>query len=86
MVVEFEYSSGFQIWQQWMMVFKQEAALVVAANGDAGNPRMEDVNSVRNWIRRVDELVEVRTPVLPSVLRARNTFAEAIEDRYGLSL
>jgi hypothetical protein len=80
-VVEFEDSRGFQIWQQSMTSIKQEAARIVAANDDAENLREEDVKAVRNWMRRVDEMVEARTPVLPSVLRAINTFAEAIKDR-----
>jgi hypothetical protein len=80
-ILEFEDSSGFQIWQQSMTAIKQEAAIIVAANEDAESLRMEDVNALRNWIRRVDEMVEARTPVLPSILTARNEFAEAIKNR-----
>ena len=81
MMVEFDDSSGFHNWQQSMEAIKQEASRIVAANEDTENIRMEDVHAVRNWIRRVDEMVEARTPVLPSILRERNTFAEAIKDR-----
>ena len=80
-ILEFEDSSGFRIWQQSMGSIKQEAARIVAANEDGGNLTTEDVHAVRNWIRRVDEMVEAPQPVLPSIMRARNTFAEAIKDR-----
>jgi hypothetical protein len=80
--LEFEDRSGYLIYEQSMRLIKDEAArIVAAANDDVDNLREEDVNAMRNWIRRVDEMVEVRTPVLPSVLRVRNEFAEAINDR-----
>jgi hypothetical protein len=81
MIVEFEDNTGFQIWQQSMRAIKQEAARIVAASQYPENLTMDDVQAVQHWIMRVDEMVQTRKPVLPSILRARNAFAEAIEDR-----
>ena len=80
-VVEFEDVRRFHIWQQSMAALKQEATCIVAANDDFENLTMENIQAVRNWIRRVDEMVEAGTSVLPSILRARNTFAEDIKDK-----
>jgi hypothetical protein len=81
LVVEFEDRNKFLIWQQSMTAIKEEAGRIVAENENAENLTKEDVNAVRNWIRRVTEMVEANTPVLPSVLRAKDTFAEAINER-----
>ena len=78
MFLQFEDSVGFQLWEQSMTAIKQEAARIIAFNPEAENLTIEEVYAIRNWIRCVDELVEARTPVLPSILRARISFAEAI--------
>jgi hypothetical protein len=63
-----------------MSAIKQEAARIIAANPDAENLTVADVNAIRNWLRSVDAMVEVGTPVSPSILRARISFALAISD------
>jgi hypothetical protein len=81
MAVEFEDKSSFVDWQLSMMAIKAEAhCIVLACDHRQANLTMEDVRAIRNWIRRVNEMVQASTPVLPTILTARDTFADTIED------
>lgn len=80
MMLEFESIASYNRWAQTMSAIKQEADNIIAANPDKNNLSIADVKAIRNWLKQVDALVEARTPVSPSILKATISFREAISD------
>eukprot|EP00978_Attheya_sp_CCMP212_P049279 scaffold642300_cov59-Attheya_sp.AAC.1 len=60
---------------------KEECSRIIAECPDPNNLTANNVQAIRVWLDHVDAMVEVRRPVIPSVLSARNNFVEAIGDQ-----
>jgi hypothetical protein len=79
-IIHFVNQDFFRKWEQSMEAIKDEAARIsaVAAAGDQDHISIAIVASIRNWLRAVDAMVDAGQPVLPSIVSARASFAEAI--------
>eukprot|EP00978_Attheya_sp_CCMP212_P037641 scaffold179330_cov33-Attheya_sp.AAC.2 len=78
MFLQFEDSEWFHAWEECMDAIKAEAARIVASIHDVHNLSVSNVAAIRIWIQTVDAVVEVGQDVLPSILSARNSFAQTI--------
>ena len=62
MYLQFDDRDCFLRWQQTMTNLDQEADRIIASNPEAQNLTAAEVNSMRDWIRQVDELLAAQTP------------------------
>eukprot|EP00978_Attheya_sp_CCMP212_P019909 scaffold56522_cov59-Attheya_sp.AAC.7 len=65
-------------WNACMAAIKQKAACIVEDNSNPEDLLVANVPAIRIWITHVDAMMEAGMSVLPSILIARNLFAQAI--------
>jgi hypothetical protein len=61
-----------------MAAIKLEAARIVEDNPNPEDLSVANVPAIRIWLMHVDAMMEAGMSVLPSILTARNSFAQAI--------
>eukprot|EP00978_Attheya_sp_CCMP212_P034007 scaffold140367_cov54-Attheya_sp.AAC.4 len=80
MYVQFQNCEEYDAWHQCIDALKVEASRIIAAYPDPDEILVAGAAAIRNLILHVDAMVEARMPVIPSVLRARNNFADLIRE------
>lgn len=78
MVIKFGDEQGFHRWNAIIDEIKEEAARIIAECPDSDNLTMANVQAIRTWLERVDAMVGAGTPVIPSILSARNNFVRVV--------
>ena len=69
---------AFLRWEECMAAIKLEAARIVEDNPNPEDLSVANVPAIRIWLMHVDAMREAGMSVLPSILTARNSFAQAI--------
>jgi hypothetical protein len=78
MVVQFPDQAGFVSWAATIKEIKDEAARIIAECPDTDHLTGDNIQAIRIWLQRIDAMVKAGTPVIPSILSARNNFVTAI--------
>jgi hypothetical protein len=78
MRIAFPDIAAFVRWELHVSKIKQEAARIVTENPKPHHKSDDNVWAIHKWLKKVDAFIESGTPVLPSILSARQTFIEVV--------
>ena len=78
MRIAFSDRAAFVRWELHMSEIKQEASRIVTENPKPHHKSDDNARAIQKWLKKVDAFIETGTPVLPSILSARQTFIEVV--------
>eukprot|EP00978_Attheya_sp_CCMP212_P023007 scaffold69613_cov58-Attheya_sp.AAC.2 len=81
MTVTFGDQDEFLRWRAIIDEIKDAAAGIIAKCPDPEYQTETNVHAMHSWLTHVDAMMEAGTPVLPSILSARDDFMEVIADQ-----
>jgi hypothetical protein len=86
MRIPFPDQAAFIIWEVSMSKVKEEAERIVTENPKPNHRTKVNLQAIRKWLTNVDALINSGTPMLPSILSARQTFLDVVSHEQSTTL